>query len=254
MVGSISIRSSVTGSATHTPPPPTAMAPRLDPGSEMVCVTLSVAGSIRATVAPTVLAVQIAPPPLTMLPGSPPTRIRSTAAPEPGSMRATAPPSGSVAQTELAPLLTASGAPFEPRDGRESARGCTNGHKPVRACERRWPSIVKPKLKSSPAATTTARPTAIAVQRVRCIRGLAVLPERPGTRRVRSSCRIRCFPDSEPIGEGCGVLPAGSRGPAAAWPGGSSEASCFKIAYSSRCRAGPGSRPSSSTSVWRAEW
>jgi hypothetical protein len=76
----------------------------------IVCVTPSVVGSIRATVAPTVLATQIAPPPLTTLPGSPPRSIRSTTASGPGWMRETAPAPGSAAQTEPAPPLNASGA------------------------------------------------------------------------------------------------------------------------------------------------
>ena len=87
------------------------MAPGFVPGSGIVCVTASVAGSIRVTVAPTVLATQIAPAPLVMLPGPPPTRIRSTSAPEPGSTRDTFPPPGSATQTEPLPPLTAPGAP-----------------------------------------------------------------------------------------------------------------------------------------------
>jgi DNA-binding beta-propeller fold protein YncE len=69
----------------------------------IVCVTLSVIGSIRTTVAPTVLAAQIAPPPVTMLPGSPPTRTWSITAPVTGSIRVITPAPGSAAHTEPAP-------------------------------------------------------------------------------------------------------------------------------------------------------
>jgi hypothetical protein len=78
----------------------------------IVCVTPSVAGSILVMVAPTVLAAQIAPPPLTTLPGAPLTKILSTATADRGWMRETNPAPGSAAQTEPAPLLTASGAPL----------------------------------------------------------------------------------------------------------------------------------------------
>ena len=81
------------------------------PAKAIVCVTLSLVGSIRSKAAPSVLATQIDPPPLTRLPGCPPTRIRSTTAPEVGSTRETAPPLGSATHTEPALVVIAPGAP-----------------------------------------------------------------------------------------------------------------------------------------------
>src|SRR6476661_11138140 len=71
----------------------------------------SVSGSIRVSVAPTVLATQIEPAPLTTLPGSPSNGIRSTASVDRGSIRDTAPDPGTAAQTEPEPLPTAATAP-----------------------------------------------------------------------------------------------------------------------------------------------
>ena len=75
VAGSTSNNRSADGSVTHSRPRPNPIAPRPDPGSGIVWVTLSVSGSILVTVAPTVLAIQIAPPPTATLPGSPPARI-----------------------------------------------------------------------------------------------------------------------------------------------------------------------------------
>ncbi len=62
--------------------------------------------------ASTLLATQIAPPPLTMLPGSPPTGIRSTRSPVVALICETFCPSGSATHTEPYPVVTAPGAPF----------------------------------------------------------------------------------------------------------------------------------------------
>ena len=61
VAGSISNSSSVDRISDPQPPAPYAIAPRLAPGKVIVWVTVSVAGSIRVTVAPTVLATQTAP-------------------------------------------------------------------------------------------------------------------------------------------------------------------------------------------------
>ena len=111
----------------------------------IVCVTVSLAGSIRLTVAPTAPATQIEPAPLTMLAGSPPTGMRSTTAPPAGSMRRTAPSPALAAHNEPAPVASAVGAPGErgrggdpPRAGVErddaagSARQCRVGAGPQR--------------------------------------------------------------------------------------------------------------------------
>ena len=88
------------------------MAPGWAQGRVIVWVTLSVAGSILVTAAPVVsvvLATQIAPPPLAMAPGSPPTGTRATSVPVLGSMRDTWPAAGSATHTEPSAALTAPG-------------------------------------------------------------------------------------------------------------------------------------------------
>ena len=89
----------VVESATHTPPSPYAIATEPVCASWAVQVTVAVAGSILSTVAPRVLETHKAPPPLTKLPGSPSTGMRSTTVPWSWSTSSTAPALGLATHT-----------------------------------------------------------------------------------------------------------------------------------------------------------
>ncbi|HZQ64073.1 MAG TPA: hypothetical protein VFA66_02445 [Gaiellaceae bacterium] len=69
LAGSTSSSARSVASATHSRPLPNAIPETSAPPSAIVCVTVSVVGSTRRIVPPTVLATQIAPPPLATLAG-----------------------------------------------------------------------------------------------------------------------------------------------------------------------------------------
>src|SRR3984957_7399210 len=94
---SISNSSRETGSATHNRPSPNDTASGLAPGSAIDWVTLSVAGSIRVRVEPTLLATQTSPSPLAIELGSFASGMRSATPPEPGAISETASGPGSAA-------------------------------------------------------------------------------------------------------------------------------------------------------------
>src|ERR1700743_497980 len=150
----------------------------------MVCVTASVAGSIRVTVAPTVLATQIAPAPLVMLPGPPPTIIRSTSAPEPGSTRDTFPWPGSATQTEPLPPLTALGAPVSLVACTSWSEAVFTATRPLAPARVAWPAAGPRNPMRRPATRIPAPAAARAATRARRGRDPAAPPTRAGLHRA----------------------------------------------------------------------
>ena len=180
-------------SATHSPPAPNASASGLAPAKrDRLRHASRVVGSIRQDRRADRARDPDRPPPLAMLPGSPPTGIRSTTAPDAGSIRETAPSLGSATHTEPAPVVTAPGAPASGVDRPTRPELGVKRHDAARACGQRRRRVAAPAPSTNPdhdgprARSSQRRPRA-----VRRLRDPRVRRRRRGAPSVGSCWRIR---------------------------------------------------------------